>query len=160
MLKILTSLLLVSLANVTLAQAPKAAATADSADVFEIKRHQCVEPRYPGRAASGREMDKLQKTIDAYTECINAYMNEYKMRAEKSLEEQKKLVTQLNEASRQQVELKNKVQISIDEQRRYVETRNVAVNEFNQVMTELRKAAGVEDEVKQPSATKSQSKGY
>lgn len=145
MTKILTAFMFSSLAGMAMAQAPATpATTATPVPLPQIERHTCKEPRYPGRAGSGREMDKFQKDIDAYTVCINAYGDRYKKLAETALDEQKKLVEELNAVNKQQAELKNKVQISIEAQRSYVEARNIAVNEYNQVVTELRKAAGAD----------------
>ena len=129
--------LLLALASTqALAQAPAAPAN----DM--IAPPTCEQPFYPGRTANDKQMDKFNKTLSAYQKCMNEYIEAQKKLAENNVEEQKKFVEELNALTLKQQELKNKVTMSIDRQKRHVDARNQAVNEFNNHMTKLKKDAG------------------
>lgn len=102
----------------------------------------CDSPNYPGRAAREKEMEKFNKQLATYQKCMNEYIDGQKKSAEVTLEEQKKYVDELNALTAKQTELKNKITLSIDKQKRHVEARNLAVNEYNALMTRLKKDAG------------------
>jgi hypothetical protein len=131
-------LLLALVSTQALAQAP--AATTPPADM--IAPPTCETPYYPGRTANEKQMDKFNKTLAAYQKCMNEYIEAQKKLAEGNVEEQKRIVEELNALTAKQQELKNKITLSIDKQKRHVDARNQAVNEFNNLMTKLKKDAG------------------
>lgn len=102
----------------------------------------CENPHYPGRTARENEMAKFNKQLSAYQKCMNDYIEGQKKAAEGTVDEQKKYVDELNALTAKQTELKNKITLAIDKQKRHVEARNLAVNEFNTLMTKLKKDAG------------------
>lgn len=102
----------------------------------------CENPHYPGRTARENEMAKFNKQLTAYQKCMNEYIDGQKKAAEGTVDEQKKYVEELNALTAKQTELKNKITLAIDKQKRHVEARNLAVNEFNALMTKLKKDAG------------------
>lgn len=130
-------LLLALAATQVSAQAP---ATQPPADM--IAPPTCEAPYYPGRTANEKAMDKFNKALSAYQKCMNEYIDGQKKIAEQNVEEQKKYVEELNALSAKQQELKNKITLAIDKQKRHVDARNQAVNEFNALMTKLKKDAG------------------
>ncbi|MBL8517250.1 MAG: hypothetical protein JNM76_09825 [Betaproteobacteria bacterium] len=117
-------------------------AQAPAAPVEAIPAPTCDQPLYPGRAAREKEMEKFNAKLAVYQKCMNEYIESQKKAAETSLEDQKKHVDELNGLSARQTELKNKITLSIDKQKRHVEARNLAVNEYNALMTKLKKEAG------------------
>lgn len=128
---------------ISLAVLPVAAQTPASAPPGDmIAPPTCEQPYYPGRTANEKQMDKFNKSLSAYQKCMNDYINAQKKIAEDNVEEQKKFVEELNALSARQLELKNKITLSIDKQKRHVDARNQAVHEFNNLMTKLKKDAG------------------
>jgi hypothetical protein len=121
---------------------PAAHAQAPAAPVEAIPAPACDQPLYPGRAAREKEMEKFNAKMGVYQKCMNEYIEGQKKAAEATLEEQKKHVDELNGLSARQTELKNRITLSIDKQKRHVEARNLAVNEYNALMTKLKKEAG------------------
>ncbi len=102
----------------------------------------CEQPHYPGRTAPEKQMTKFNKQITDYQKCMNDYIEGQKKAAEGTVEDQKKHVDELNALTVKQTELKNKVTLSIDKQKRHVEARNLAVGEYNTLMAKLKKDAG------------------
>lgn len=122
----------------TLAHAQAPAAAADDA----IAPPPCDQPRYPGRTAPNRETDKFNKLLADYQKCMTGYIESQKKLADESLATQKAQVDELNDLIKKQADLKNKIALSIDRQKRHVEARNFAVNEYNTLMTRLKAEAG------------------
>lgn len=120
--------------------APAMAQTPAATDM--IPAPACENPHYPGRTARDKEMEKFNKQLSAYQKCMNEYIDGQKKAAEATVDEQKKYVDELNALTAKQTELKNKITLAIDRQKRHVEARNLAVNEFNTLMTKLKKDAG------------------
>jgi hypothetical protein len=138
MKKIVSALVVSLLAGAsTLAQAQAAAADTDM-----IAPPSCDQPRYPGRAAPNRELDKFNKALGEYQKCMNAYIESQKAAAEQALVVQKAQVDELNVLIKKQADLKNSIANSIDKQKRHVEARNLAVGEYNTLMTRLKAESG------------------
>jgi hypothetical protein len=102
----------------------------------------CEQVHYPGRTAPEKQMNQFNKQLAAYQKCMNEYIDGQKKAAEANVEEQKKYVDELNALTAKQSELKNKIALAVDKQKRHVEARNLAVGEFNTLMTKLKKDAG------------------